>query len=81
MPTGEEVERRQADVDVDLRSQRGDLEEVPERLSRRMATSGGRDSNVQERLQALREKLGKHRQEKLQAGKLFAIVVWMTARV
>jgi hypothetical protein len=65
IPAGEEVERRQADVDVDLRSTRGDLEEELERLSRRMATSGGRDSNVQERLQALREKLGKHRQDKL----------------
>ena len=53
----------------ELRAHRGDLEEELEKLSNRISGSNNKDPAVQERLNALRDKLGKHRKDAVRGAK------------
>ena len=53
----------------ELTAHRGDLEEELEKLSKRISGSNNKDPAVQERFNALRDKLGKHRKDAVRGAK------------
>ena len=53
----------------ELKAHRGDLEEELEKLSKRISGSSNKDPAVQERLNALRDRLGKHRKDGVSGAK------------